>query len=1470
FSKRRQQIKSQLNEESTWFEREKIWDKTRAKKKESIPREELQDYWRSEYEAQNVSYPQPSKSVLKDTALHIDNKVSDVREVNPDTLHLAPNTHSPKVNINQAVAEAISHCSERTVAFKPEEIKKFVFSEVGKYSHQDLEQAITNNNELIHLDKQVTTQTALLREIATIRIVKDGKDKVKHLSTFQAMEQAIAGESLTEGQRKAVTLAATTSDQFIAWQGKAGVGKTYALNEFKEIAQREGYTVKGFAPSANAAKVLSEEMGIETTTVARKLVSKPLQEESEQQPIWIVDEAGLLGAKSAFELLKKAKAENARVLLVGDTRQLSSVAAGNPFKSLRTAGIATAYLNQSLRQKTKDLKHAVDLLSDGKVAEGINVLETNKRIKEIRDSCQRANRIAFDYLSLTPDERKETLIIAGTHQEREAIINSIREGLKAEGSLGKEVKAKRLKSKNLTNVQKKYAHYYEEGNVIIPLANYKRLGLEKGQQYTVKAVEGDSLVLLGKDGQEKRASPAHFKYKEVYEAIETNIAVGDRLRWGKNDKQLNRINGEEFVVTQIDKGIATIQTETGKREQIELKKPQHLDHALVSTTYSSQGVTAKKVIVSITDDLTLSQESFYVAASRAKYNLQLYVENQTRLIKKAQTSRAQLNPLELIKAHRQKEVDTERTTSSHKNEQEELNKTVHKNYDRNQTAEPNPQRDSDRNSRTNPPKIKRDRNQPQHSNRQFGIKPTGIDELANEINRFIEQKETERITESIESLNRSIRNGILSDRGIGRLDRTIKEYARRRKLERIGDSLEKSIIESDPKLIGALEQLTVQLKNSTAIRNLHHSIIKKQIMQNLDKVNQHEREILKLKTEKLTEQLKQLEENPKASKRKRGGRERDSLKKQLASINSYLQLSTGQKVTKDSLIGTITDLKLSPGGMPEAWVQWDNYPVTIPEQPSRLEVIQQKQEHESTRNTQQPQPVNGENIGRRSSLRLETSSRQTRQHRRQIDRGGIQPSPQTSTGISEPTSQTTDQSVKPDSRKTRPTPRKSKPTDIEARPGIVRDVVRVDQSWRSLNRSNQEFGRVQQDFRELADRARNMPLEEVAERLGLEPDRYDSHKYKSDAHIISINDQKFYDHLNQKGGGGAIDLVMYLQQSSFKEAVTWLNGNTINLTPVKQALSFNKQPVERQPFSPPVPDESKWCAVKDYLTNTRGLPESMVDNLHGQDTLYADSKQNAVFVRKNMEGKITGASLRGTYNDSKFKGLAKGTTRDGGWFALKKGQGEIERIVLTESPIDAISAAAISKKKETTLFISTDGSGSLPHEFLQNKLAESKQVIVAYDNDEAGNKMARAVLEKLPGGKRITPTVGKDWNEQLLHSQNLLEQKRQMFRQEYERLKCQVQKNRLFQFSGVEEVDTAVAMLVIKEAVGNGSTDNLINRVGEVLSQSDQLKEWKQSMLEGEYRALAEDYVVKKYKQASYLRENIRAEREQNRDIEHG
>ncbi len=1322
FSKRRQQIQAKLGDDSTWSEREQAWDKTRIKKGEPIPREELQAYWRKELS--DLPFPQPKLE-------------GDKEQINPDELETA--------NVRRALNEAIEHFSERQVAFKPEDLKQFILTEAGKYSHSKVAQAIAKSNELIHLDKLVTTQTALMREIATIRLVKDGQDRVPTISHPEVVKDTLAELSLTEGQRNAVTLAATTSDQIIAWQGVAGAGKTYALSEFKKIAEAQGYTIKGFAPSAKAAGVLSQEMGIQTTTVARKLVSQALDEEVEQQQIWIVDEAGLLGASDAHELLKKAKAEKARVLLVGDTRQLSSVAAGNPFKSLQKAGIATAYLDQSLRQKTKDLKKAVDLLSDGKVAQGIKILETNKRIEEIADGDQRANRMAQDYLKLNPDERKQTLVIAGTHKERGAILDSIRTGLKAEGTLGESVGIKRLKSKSLTNTQKNYAHYYEVGNVVIPLAYYKRTGLEKNQQYIVQAVEGDSLVLTDSAGESKRVSPAHFKYKEVYEALDTDIAVGDRLRWGKNDKQLNRVNGQEFVVTQIENNVATIATETGRIEQIDLERTQHLDHALVSTTYSSQGLTSNQVLVSVSNNLTLSQESFYVAASRAKYNLRFYVEDRESLIKNASTSRAQLNPLELIREH-----------------QRQVAVAV--------ASRPEPEFKSDPPKQSPTPSPKKAKPTLKSEQEVIGNEPKP--------DSVSQPKQSPQKPKPIIKSEKELNNSNETELDITP-DPSLPANSTEEQpdITRPVSSQEPSITTPSPE-----PQPQPQTQSQEIPAPQDYRDVRDNIMENLNSKNIPSSEQLKMDTVKVSTQIQELEKRTRLNKKQQY--QKDYLNKKLLNIQAFTNFSVGQQVSLNQINGTITDLKLSSGGMPEAWVKWDNSRVPISEQPRRLTLLHNQLNHESISNSPQSQP----NTDRDPNSNPKTNTRETTRHRLPIE----------ASGGDHALEGRTEQSTGQDREPIRPTPQNIG-GEIPPIPKYIEpNLIRANKSQRQFNRSrdslkhqqpehqrnnqqfsrangefklsSEEYERIKQQYRALAAQLRVTPVIEVAERLGLRQDKQDRNKYRDDAHIIVfekdqpkfyLNDPKivrrFYDHLNLKGGGGAIDLVMQVNGSNFRDAIDWLNGSTISFTPSISKQSTQprniKPEVKKEPFTAPAPNESKWLAVKEYLVAKRGLPIYIVNELHHNRTVYADDKQNAVFIRKNLDDKVTGASLRGTYNDSKFKGLAKGTERSAGWFTYIHGTGEPERIVLTESPIDSLSAAAVSQKPETTLFISTDGSGSIPESYLQQQLEQGKQILVAYDNDQAGETMAQKVLEKLPGAVRVKPTIGKDWNEQLVKSQ---------------------------------------------------------------------------------------------------------------------
>ncbi|WP_228013572.1 AAA family ATPase, partial [Nostoc edaphicum] len=554
-------------------------------------------------------------------------------------------------NLSHVLNLAIAHCSERNVAFTQEDLEKFVLEERLATDVTAIEPLIKSHQELIGLPgltHQFTTMTAVRRELATIELMQLRLGNVNPISHPEVVESLLENTLLNKGQREAVELAATTSDQFIAWQGVAGAGKTFALKELKAIARDAGYTIIGFAPSSSAAKVLSEELKIQSETVARLLVSEP-PSKIEPNQIWIVDEAGLLSAKDAHALLQRATLLQARVILVGDTRQLSAVSAGNPFKSLQQGGIKTAHLNESLRQKDPQLKLAVDLIADGRIEAGFKRLEANGSILQV-ESESKIEQIASDYIVGTPEQRLKTLVLAGTNTERLALTQAIRSQLKDEGTLGETATITQLQTKNLSIVQMRFAHNFEIGDVVMPTRDYKRRGLEKGKLYEVVGRTTDKLTLIGDNGQVMDVDTAFEK--AVYQSHQIEIAVGDRLQWKKNDRQLGRRNGQEFTVTGIDLNIVQIKYADECTECISLAQAQNLDYALVSTTYSSQGKTADRVLISA--DFTIGQESFYVAASRARHELKIYTEDPTRLLWLAQQSKSKENALELLRKQIQK------------------------------------------------------------------------------------------------------------------------------------------------------------------------------------------------------------------------------------------------------------------------------------------------------------------------------------------------------------------------------------------------------------------------------------------------------------------------------------------------------------------------------------------------------------------------------------------------------------------------------------------------------------------------------------------------------------------------------------------------------------------------------------------------------------------------------------------------
>ena len=146
--------------------------------------------------------------------------------------------------------------------------------------------------------------------------------------------------------------------------GGPGTGKTTALNGILALLEEEGMKVALAAPTGRAAKRMTEVTGREAKTIHRLLEVEPFQESltfkrNEKNPLpadaVIVDEMSMVDVL-IMESLFRGLRLGAKLILVGDSDQLPSVAAGNVLGDLMASGLVpTVHLDQVFRQAAESL-----------------------------------------------------------------------------------------------------------------------------------------------------------------------------------------------------------------------------------------------------------------------------------------------------------------------------------------------------------------------------------------------------------------------------------------------------------------------------------------------------------------------------------------------------------------------------------------------------------------------------------------------------------------------------------------------------------------------------------------------------------------------------------------------------------------------------------------------------------------------------------------------------------------------------------------------------------------------------------------------------------------------------------------------------------------------------------------------------------------------------------------------------------
>lgn len=505
--------------------------------------------------------------------------------------------------------------------------------------------------------------------------------------------QALAvGLGLNQGQTSALMHMATSRDAVVLVQGNAGVGKTYPMRALKDLieAQEQGVIgdegnspitptqispsspsppsspsypspstlvpIRGLAPSAAAADVLQTESGISSQTLASYLLTP--NERLPHQEVILVDEAGMLSTKQVQQLLEKAQATNSRVILVGDTKQLSAVEAGAPFKLLQDQGLSTAIIDQNLRQRDPSLKQVVDLMAthdhnQDSVNQAYQKLHNQGKIQQITADKERREAMAADYLSRPVEVRDRTLILAGTNADKQALAQTVRQGLISEGALGSEnLQIQTLRRKDLDQFALNQSHHYQRGDVIKFQVDSTQFSRDLYYRVTAVNPSTNTVSLIDTAGVDYTLPLDRYFQREVYQLQQREIRPGEQMRFTKNSRNQDykQLNGQWFTVEGwTDDSQISIKTK-GQSQNVPPEQLLHSDYRYVDTVHSSQGRTADYCIysASLAKSLTIGRESFYVAASRARQEFVIYTASVRDLGVTVQMSRANENALDLV------------------------------------------------------------------------------------------------------------------------------------------------------------------------------------------------------------------------------------------------------------------------------------------------------------------------------------------------------------------------------------------------------------------------------------------------------------------------------------------------------------------------------------------------------------------------------------------------------------------------------------------------------------------------------------------------------------------------------------------------------------------------------------------------------------------------------------------------------
>jgi conjugative relaxase-like TrwC/TraI family protein len=447
-------------------------------------------------------------------------------------------------------------------------------------------------------DRRFTTTELLAAEH---RIVGSATQRIGERTAMVApalVEQVLQRHPHLDGeQAHGVRQLLTSGNGYDLVVGEAGTGKSTLLGTARIAWEQAGFRVIGTAVAARTAADLESGTGIPSSSLTQLLADLREGGGLTSRYVIVVDEASMVGSRSLDQLRRYADASGAKVVLVGDNRQLSSIDAGGAIRTLsRELGADVIALTTNRRQAGVDQaweREALALLRSGDVVPAVDAYVDHGRVTITGSIDEARQRLVEDWWAVHNDHT--TAILAVRRVDVRALNEMVREHRKVNGELGEEIRI---------------------GEKIFSVGD--RVIFEQNQRVREPGSEAGAATVRIRNG-----------------TFATVVGIADPAgqRAGSREGDVARVEGDvgledqEEVPIGLEAGSSTdlvVRLDDGRQAvlpQSYVESSTSLGYAL--TVFRSQGITVDHAFGLGGD--TLFQEAGYTQLSRGRLSNNLYV-----------------------------------------------------------------------------------------------------------------------------------------------------------------------------------------------------------------------------------------------------------------------------------------------------------------------------------------------------------------------------------------------------------------------------------------------------------------------------------------------------------------------------------------------------------------------------------------------------------------------------------------------------------------------------------------------------------------------------------------------------------------------------------------------------------------------------------------------------------------------------